>query len=75
MGVTEIVFVFVIYLLFFGAKGIPSLAKTLGESVRHFRSATDEIQREILDTGNEIKTDFRDIKKEMNSVADKAKEE
>ncbi len=75
MGVTEIVFVFVIYLLFFGAKGIPSLAKTLGEGVRHFRSATDEIQREILDTGNEIKTDFRDIKKEMNSVADKAKEE
>ena len=75
MGVTEIVFVFVIYLLFFGAKGIPSLAKTLGEGVRHFRSATDEIQREIPDTGNEIKTDFRDIKKEMNSVADKAKEE
>ncbi len=75
MGVTEIVFVFVIYLLFFGAKGIPSLAKTLGEGVRHFRSATDEIQREILDTGNEIKTDFRDIKKEMNSVEDKAKEE
>ena len=75
MGVTEIVFVFVIYLLFFGAKGIPSLAKTLGEGVRHFRSATDEIQREILDTGNEIKTDFRDIKKEMNSVTDKAKEE
>ena len=75
MGVTEIVFVFVIYLLFFGAKGIPSLAKTLGEGVRHFRSATDEIQREILDTGNEIKTDFRDIIKEMNSVTDKAKED
>lgn len=75
MGSTEIVFVFVIYLLFFGAKGIPSLAKTLGEGVRHFRSATDEIQREILDTGNEIKTDGREVKKQASSLADKAKEE
>ena len=74
MGATEIVFVFVVYLLFFGAKGIPSLAKTLGEGVRHFRSATDEIQREILNTGNEIKTDFREVKKKASSVADKAEE-
>ena len=64
-----------IYLLFFGAKGIPSLAKTLGEGVRHFRSATDEIQREILDNGNEIKTDIREVKKQASSLADKAKEE
>ena len=75
MGSTEIVFVFVIYLLFFGAKGIPSLAKTLGEGVRHFRNATDEIQREILDTGNEIKTDVRQLKKQASSLADKAKKE
>lgn len=75
MGATEIVFVFVIYLLFFGAKGIPSLAKTLGEGVRHFRSATDEIQREILDTGNKIKTDFREVKKQDSNLADKVNEE
>ena len=75
MGATEIVIIFLIYLLLFGAKGIPSLAKSLGEGVRHFRSATDEIQREILDTKNDIKTDFRDIKKQSSSVADKAQEE
>ena len=59
MGATEIVFVFVVYLLFFGAKGIPSLAKTLGEGVRHFRSATDEIQREILKGTDNISRDFK----------------
>ena len=48
MGATEIVFIFVVYLLLFGAKGIPSLAKTMGEAVRTFRSATEDIQREIL---------------------------
>ena len=46
MGATEIVFIFVIYLLLFGAKGIPSLAKTMGQAVRTFRNATEDIQRE-----------------------------
>ena len=75
MGAAEIIIIFLIYLLFFGAKGIPSLAKSLGEGVRYFRSATDEIQREILDTKNDIKTDFRDNNKQASSVADKAQEE
>ena len=48
MGATELVFIFVVYLLLFGAKGIPSLAKTMGEAVRTFRNATEDIQREIL---------------------------
>lgn len=50
MGTTEIIFILLIYLLLFGAKGMPSLARTLGSAVRQFRSATDEIQREILST-------------------------
>ena len=59
MGTTEIIFIFVIYLLLFGAKGIPSLAKTMGEGIRHFRSATDDIQREILKGTNDIKSDYK----------------
>ena len=68
MGGTEIVFVFVIYLLLFGAKGIPSLAKTLGKGVRHFRSATDDIQREILRSSDNIKTDLRNVKKTVDET-------
>ena len=59
MGTTEIIFIFVIYLLLFGSKGIPSLAKTMGEGVRHFRSAKDEIQREILKGTDDISRDFK----------------
>ncbi|PCJ80142.1 MAG: sec-independent translocation protein MttA [Bacteroidetes bacterium] len=59
MGSTEIIFIFVIYLLLFGAKGIPSLAKTMGEGMRHFRSATDDIQREILKGTDDLKSDFK----------------
>ena len=49
MGATEVIFIFAVYLLLFGAKGIPSLAKTMGQAVRTFRNATEDIQREILD--------------------------
>jgi sec-independent protein translocase protein TatA len=72
MGSTEIIFIFVIYLLLFGAKGIPSLAKTMGEGIRHFRSATDDIQREILKGTNDIKSDFKkatDLRSQPSSSA------
>jgi len=56
MGTTEIIFILLIYLLLFGAKGMPSLARSLGSAVRQFRSATDEIQREILATDAQPRT-------------------
>ena len=55
MGAMEIVIIFLIYLLFFGAKGIPNLARTLGRGMRQFREATGDIQREIMDSANDIK--------------------
>ena len=76
MGTTEIIFIFVIYLLLFGSKGIPSLAKTMGEGIRHFRSATDEIQREILKGTNDISRDFKkatDLRPEPESTYSKNK--
>ena len=42
MGATEVIFIFAVYLLLFGAKGIPSLAKTMGQAVRTFRNATED---------------------------------
>lgn len=70
MGTTEIIFIFVIYLLLFGAKGIPSLAKSMGDGIRHFRSATDDIQREIMKGSNDLKSDFKkatDLRSKPNS--------
>ena len=66
MGTTEIIFIFVIYLLLFGAKGVPSLARTMGKAVRQFREASSDIQQEIMNTTEEIK-------KEVNKVSDETK--
>lgn len=44
-----------VYLLFFGAKGIPSLAQTLGKAVYQFRNATKDVQEEIMKGASEVK--------------------
>jgi len=63
MGATEIVFIFLVYLLLFGAKGIPSFARTMGGAVREFRNATDQIQREILSSTDGIKEEVNKVRK------------
>lgn len=71
MGATELLFIFGIYLLLFGAKGIPSLAKSMGQAVRTFRNATEDIQREILTDKPAERNDFshvREVKKEKEST-------
>lgn len=42
LGTTELVLIVVVLILLFGAKRIPELAKSLGESIRHFRKAASD---------------------------------
>ena len=44
---TELVFIFFIVLLIFGADKIPSIAKTLAKGVTQVRNATNEIKSEF----------------------------
>ena len=59
MSTGEILLIFIVYLLFFGAKGIPSLAQTLGKAVYQFRNATKDVQDEILRGANDIRNDVQ----------------
>ena len=63
MGFWEIVLIFFVYLMLFGSKGVPSLARNMGRAVRTFRDASQDIQREIMDNTNAIK---REINRESN---------
>ncbi|MGC6532846.1 MAG: Sec-independent protein translocase subunit TatA/TatB [Flavobacteriales bacterium] len=67
MGATEIIVIFLVYLMFFGAKGIPSLARTMGRAVRSFREATSDIQREIMDNTNDVRRGAEDFKRNIGS--------
>jgi sec-independent protein translocase protein TatA len=49
MGVKEILVIFVVILLLFGAKKIPQLMRGLGKGVREFSDAKDNKDKEIDD--------------------------
>jgi sec-independent protein translocase protein TatA len=66
IAMSEIVVIMLVVLLFFGAKSIPGIAKTLGRTLYEFRNAQSELQREIQKSGMDIKKDmnFSELLKE-----------
>ncbi len=47
IGMPEILVVFLIILLVFGAKRIPEIARGLGKGIREFKDATTDIKKEL----------------------------
>lgn len=76
----ELVFVFFIILLVFGADKVPDIARTLGKGMRQVRNATQDIKDEIqksaekqgLDT-KQIKQDIKEVKDEVEDIAGSVK--
>ncbi|YCM45944.1 twin-arginine translocase TatA/TatE family subunit [Verrucomicrobiaceae bacterium 227] len=54
LGAQEMVLIFLILLLLFGAKKLPQLARGIGKSVGEFRKAREEFEDEIRKGGEEI---------------------
>jgi sec-independent protein translocase protein TatA len=55
MGASEIILILLVYLLLFGAKGVPALAQTLGKAVYQFRNASQEVQKEIMKSADDMR--------------------
>lgn len=47
LGMWEIVLIFLVVLLLFGAKRLPEIGSSLGKGIREFKSSVKEIEREI----------------------------
>ncbi|MBD01380.1 MAG: twin-arginine translocase TatA/TatE family subunit [Crocinitomicaceae bacterium] len=47
ISVGELIFVFLVVLLFFGSKSIPKIARSLGRGMRQLRDASQQIQDDI----------------------------
>jgi sec-independent protein translocase protein TatA len=43
LSIWELLLVFLIFLLFFGAKRLPEIGKSLGEGIREFKDSVQEI--------------------------------
>ena len=76
----ELVFVFFIILLVFGADKVPDIVLTLGKGMRQVRNATQDIKDEIqksaekqgLDT-KQIEQDIKEVKDEVEDIAGSVK--
>ena len=76
----ELVFVFFVILLVFGADKVPDIARTLGKGMRQVRNATQDIKSEIeksaekqgLDT-KQIEQDLKEVKDEVENSAGSVK--
>jgi sec-independent protein translocase protein TatA len=53
----EFLLIAIVFLMFFGSKSIPGIAKSLGKAMREFKDAANSVQRDIQESSgmNEIK--------------------
>ena len=49
-GMGEMIFIFLIVLLLFGAKRLPEIGSSLGKGIREFKSSVKDIERELTVT-------------------------
>jgi len=59
LGGPEMIWIFVILLLLFGAKKLPQLARGIGEGLGEFKKARDEFEREIKNAEHDVKEEPR----------------
>lgn len=53
LGMSEILLIVLVVLLFFGGKKIPELMRGLGKGVRSFKDGMNEIEKDIQETASE----------------------
>jgi sec-independent protein translocase protein TatA len=64
IGAQEIILIFLVILLLFGAKRIPEIASGLGRGLREFKKAMRETQDEVEKVGEEKKVEDKTKKDE-----------
>lgn len=55
LGTQEMVIIFIIILLLFGAKKLPELARGVGKSMGEFKKAREDFEREITTSETETR--------------------
>lgn len=60
----EFLLIAVVFLLFFGSKSIPGMARTLGKAMRDFKEAANTVQREIHESAS-----IEEVKEEKKTTA------
>jgi sec-independent protein translocase protein TatA len=59
LGTGEMIMIFIVVLLLFGAKKLPELARGVGKSMGEFKKAREEFEHEITRSAEEVSRDER----------------
>ncbi len=63
----ELILIFSVILLFFGAKRLPELSESLGRSLRRFKKATSEVEDEVKSA---LQTEQSEVESEIKANSD-----
>lgn len=65
LGWPELLLIALVILIFFGAKRIPELMKSLGKGVKSFKQGMSEVEKDVKEIKSELESDT-DEKKTVN---------
>ncbi|MCH1534634.1 MAG: twin-arginine translocase TatA/TatE family subunit [Schleiferiaceae bacterium] len=68
----EFIIIALVFLLLFGPKQIPTMARSAAKMIKQVKNATNDIKREILDTAED--NALTDVKKTVKESRDAFKE-
>ena len=57
LGMWEMIMIFIVVLLLFGAKRLPEIGSSLGKGIREFKGSIKEIEKEVKAVGEEPSRD------------------
>jgi len=64
---TEVVIILVVFILLFGAKRLPDLARGVGKSIKEFKKATSSVEEDIRQAMEEEPESSKTIDKKPNA--------
>ena len=68
IGPAEMGLVFFVFLLLFGAKKLPEIARTLGKLMEEMRRASNEFKSQLHEAGNPIQEIRSEVSKEISAI-------
>ena len=75
IGMPELIVIFILVLVLFGAKKLPELARGVGKSMGEFKKAREEFEREITRSEKEVIRDDRERERKRDEATVKTAKE
>jgi TatA/E family protein of Tat protein translocase len=75
LGISELIFIFIIALLVFGPKKLPDLGKSLGKGLKEFKKAKDDLTSTWHEQMKDVERSVEEVKTTVNEAANELRPE